>query len=62
MKLSAMFLLAQTQPDYAILNEKLNIHNLEELKTSVSNPFFSSSMILEYRRNFFYQIVAPGSV
>jgi len=30
-----MFLLAQTQPDYAFLTEKLNIHNLEELKASV---------------------------
>jgi predicted nucleotidyltransferase component of viral defense system len=32
----AMFLLAQTQPDYSFLAEKLNIHNLEELKTMVS--------------------------
>lgn len=32
----AMFLLAQTQADYTFLTEKLNIHNLEELKTSVS--------------------------
>lgn len=31
----AMFLLAQTQPDYSFLAEKLNIHNLEELKTVV---------------------------
>jgi predicted nucleotidyltransferase component of viral defense system len=31
-----MFLLAQTRPDYAFLTEKLNIHNLDELKTSVS--------------------------
>ncbi len=31
----AMFLLAQTQPDYSFLTEKLNIHNLEELKTMV---------------------------
>jgi predicted nucleotidyltransferase component of viral defense system len=31
----AMFLLAQTQPDYSFLAEKLNIHNLEELKASV---------------------------
>jgi len=31
----AMFLLEQTQPDYTFLTEKLNIHNLEELKTSV---------------------------
>lgn len=31
-----MFLLAQTQPDYSFLAEKLNIHNLEELKTVVS--------------------------
>lgn len=30
-----MFLLAQTQPDYSFLTEKLNIHNLEDLKTSV---------------------------
>ena len=30
----AMFLLAQTQPDYSFLAEKLNIHNLEELKIS----------------------------
>jgi hypothetical protein len=31
-----MFLLAQTQPNYSFLAEKLNIHNLEELKTVVS--------------------------
>ena len=31
----AMFLLAQSQPDYSFLAEKLNIHNLEELKTTV---------------------------
>ena len=31
----AMFLLAQTQPDYSFLAEKLTIHNLEELKTVV---------------------------
>ena len=30
-----MFLLAQTQPNYSFLSEKLNIHNLKELKTSV---------------------------
>ena len=30
-----MFLLAQTQPDYTFLTEKLNIHNMEELKASV---------------------------
>ncbi|MCF8225309.1 MAG: nucleotidyl transferase AbiEii/AbiGii toxin family protein [Bacteroidales bacterium] len=30
-----MFLLAQTQPDYSFLAEKLNIHNLEELKAIV---------------------------
>lgn len=30
-----MFLLAQTQPDYSFLAEKLNIHNLEELKNEV---------------------------
>jgi predicted nucleotidyltransferase component of viral defense system len=30
-----MFLLAQTQPDYSFLAEKLNIHNLGDLKTSV---------------------------
>jgi predicted nucleotidyltransferase component of viral defense system len=31
-----MFLLAQTQPNYSFLIERLNIHNLEELKTVVS--------------------------
>ena len=31
-----MFLLAQTRPDYSFLVKKLNIHNLEELKISVS--------------------------
>ena len=31
-----MFLLAQTQPNYSFLAEKLNIHNLEDLKTVVS--------------------------
>lgn len=31
----AMFLLTQTQPDYSFLAEKLNIHNLKELKTTV---------------------------
>jgi len=31
-----MFLLAQTQPDYSFLSQKLNIHNLDELKVSVS--------------------------
>ncbi|WP_372950879.1 nucleotidyl transferase AbiEii/AbiGii toxin family protein [Mariniphaga sp.] len=31
----SMFLLAQTQPDYSFLAEKLNIHNLEELKSEV---------------------------
>jgi hypothetical protein len=30
-----MFLLAQTQPDYSFLAEKLNIQNLEELKIYV---------------------------
>jgi predicted nucleotidyltransferase component of viral defense system len=30
-----MFLLAQTQPDYFFLGEKLNIHNPDELKTMV---------------------------
>ncbi len=32
----AMFLLAQTQPDYSFLSQKLNINNLDELKVSVS--------------------------
>jgi predicted nucleotidyltransferase component of viral defense system len=32
----AMFLLAQTRPDYSFLAERFNIHNLEELKTAVS--------------------------
>ena len=31
----AMFLLAQSQPDYFFLIETLNIHNLEELKSVV---------------------------
>ena len=31
-----MFLLAQTPPDYLFLSQKLNIHNLDELKISVS--------------------------
>ena len=31
----AMFLLAQTRPDYSFIAETLNIHNLEELKSSV---------------------------
>jgi len=31
-----VFLLAQTQPDYSFLAEKLNIHNLGDLKTAVS--------------------------
>ena len=30
-----MFLLAQTQPDYSFLGQKLNIHNLDELKIAV---------------------------
>lgn len=32
----SMFLLGQTQPDYSFLTKKSNIHNLEELKTAVS--------------------------
>lgn len=32
----AMFLLAQTQPDYTFLTGRFNIHNLQELKTRVS--------------------------
>jgi hypothetical protein len=30
-----MFLLAQTQPDYSFLGQKLKIHNLDELKIRV---------------------------
>jgi hypothetical protein len=30
-----MFLLAQTQPDYSFFCQKLNIHNLDELKIRV---------------------------
>jgi predicted nucleotidyltransferase component of viral defense system len=33
----AMFLLAQTIPDYTFLAEKLGIHNLHELKTATNN-------------------------
>jgi predicted nucleotidyltransferase component of viral defense system len=32
----AMFLLAQSPPDYTFLSDRMHIHNLEELKASVS--------------------------
>ena len=32
----AMFLLAQSPPDYSFLSDRMHIHNLEELKASVS--------------------------
>ena len=32
----AMFLLAQSPPDYSFLSDKMHIYNLEELKASVS--------------------------
>jgi len=32
----AMFMLAQSKPDYTFLSDRMHIHNLEELKVSVS--------------------------
>lgn len=56
----AMFLLAQTQPDYSFLAEKLNIRNLEELKTMVNKTLNTVDLnikkkdfehLLFYKRN-----------
>jgi predicted lipid carrier protein YhbT len=44
-----MFLLAQTQPDYYFFPKDLNIHNLEELKTRVSNTLESVDLKIKKR-------------
>ena len=44
-----MFLLGQTQPDYNFLAEKLNIHNLEELKTAVVDTFKKVDLSIKKR-------------
>ncbi len=44
-----MFLLAQSKPDYAFLTEKLNIHNLEELKTSVFETLKTTDLNIKKR-------------
>lgn len=45
----AMFLLAQTQPDYTFLTENLNIHNLGELKTAVFEVLKSTDLNIKKR-------------
>ncbi len=47
----AMFLLAQTQPDYSFLAKKLNIYNLEKLKTMVSKTLNAVDLNIK-KRNF----------
>lgn len=44
-----MFLLAQTQPDYSFLAEKLNINNLRDLKTAVSETIKAVDLNLKKR-------------
>ena len=44
-----MFLLAQTQPDYSFLAEKLNIRNLGDLKTSVSKTLKTVDLNMKKR-------------
>lgn len=48
-----MFLLAQTQPDYLFLSQKLNIHNLDELKISVSESLKSIDLNMK-KKDFDY--------
>lgn len=44
-----MFLLAQTQPDYSFLAERLNINNLRDLKTAVSETIKAVDLNLKKR-------------
>ena len=44
-----MFLLAQTQPDYSFLAEKLNINNLRDLKTAVSETIKAVDLNIKKR-------------
>lgn len=44
-----MFLLAQTQPDYSFLAEKLNINNLRDLKTAVSETLKTVDLNIKKR-------------
>jgi predicted nucleotidyltransferase component of viral defense system len=44
-----MFLLAQTQPDYSFFPKDLNIHNLEELKTIVSDTLETVDLKIKKR-------------
>jgi predicted nucleotidyltransferase component of viral defense system len=44
-----MFLLAQTRPNYSFLSEKLNIYNLEDLKTSVSKTLETVDLNIKKR-------------
>ncbi len=53
-----MFLLAQTQPDYTFLSEKQNIHNLKELKTSVSESL--KTIDLKIKRRDFEHLLFNG--
>jgi len=46
-----MFLLAQTHPDYSFLAEELNIHNLTDLKTSMSQTIKTIDLNMK-RRDF----------
>lgn len=43
----AMFLLAQSPPDYSFLSDRMHIHNLEELKASVSEILKSVDLNLK---------------
>lgn len=51
----AMFLLAQTQPDYSFLAERFNIHNLQELKTAVSKTLERVDLNIK-KRDFEHQL------
>lgn len=42
-----MFLLAQTQPDYSFLGQKLNISNLDELKIEVLESLKTTDLNLK---------------
>jgi len=44
-----MFLMAQTQPDYSFLAERVNIHNPDELKASVFNLLENVDLQLKKR-------------
>lgn len=44
-----MFLLAQTKPDYSFFTKDLNIHNLEELKSIVSNTLATVDLSIKKR-------------